>query len=83
MLCNRPCLQSWQRPARGGRREKLSILNPDGDVQVLRSARLHVVLEDVEGCSSPRRVWCEKNRFVFLFGELAAGLAVRRYSCKH
>ena len=44
--------------------------SPGGAAAVLRSARLHVVLEDVEGCSSPRRVWCEKNRFVLLFGSM-------------
>ena len=29
-----------------------------------------MVLEDVEGCSSPRRFVCEKNRFVLLFGSM-------------
>ena len=32
--------------------------------------RACMVLEDVEGCSSPRRAWCEKNRFVLLFGSM-------------
>ena len=44
--------------------------SPGRAAAVLRSARLHVVLEDVEGCSSPRRAWCEKNRFVLLFGSM-------------
>ena len=39
--------------------------------------RACMVLEDVEGCSSPRRAWCEKNRFVLLFGSM-----MRLYCCR-